>query len=133
MPGGISISGGTVHPAATRARLPTTAPSRTVAPLPISASAPTTALCTTHRCPTVAPSPISVTGSGPPCSTDPSWMLAPRRTTIGPKSARNTAPYQTEASSSTRTSPTRVAVGAIHAVAATRGSWPSNANNGIRQ
>ena len=42
-------------------------------------------------------------------------MLAPRRTRIGPKSARSTAPYQMEASASTRMSPTRVAVGAIHA------------------
>jgi hypothetical protein len=49
-------------------------------------------------------------------------MFAPRRTMIGPKSARSTAPYQTDASSSTSTSPTRVAVGAIHAPALIRGS-----------
>src|SRR5215472_5442677 len=59
-------------------------------------------------------------------------MFAPRRTTIGPKSARSTAPYQTEASASTRTSPTRVAVGAIHATGLTCGSRPSKANSGIR-
>ena len=109
-----------------------TAPSSTVAPLPMSASAPITQPCTTHRCPTVAPSPTSVTGSGPPCRTDPSWMLAPRRTMIGPKSARSTAPYQTEASSSTVTSPTRVAVGAIQAVGLTTGASPSKENSGIR-
>src|SRR6266567_1178884 len=80
----------------------------------------------------VAPSPTSVTGSAPPCSTELSWMFAPRRTRIGPKSARSTAPYQMEASASTRTSPTRVAVGAIHAVGLTSGSRPSKANNGIR-
>ena len=80
----------------------------------------------------VAPSPTSVTGSAPPCSTDPSWMFAPRRTMIGPKSARSTAPYQTEASASTRTSPTRVAVGAIHAPGLTSGSRPSKANSGTR-
>src|SRR5690349_21908785 len=91
-----------------------------------------TAPCTTHRWPTVAPSPISVTGSSPPCSTEPSWMFAPCRTTIGPKSARSTAPYQTEASASTRTSPTRVAVGAIQAPGLTCGSRPSKANSGIR-
>ena len=110
-----------------------TAPSSTVAPLPISASAPIVQPCTTHRCPTVAPSPTSVTGSGPPCRTDPSCTLAPRRTTIGPKSARSTAPYQIEASASTVTSPTRVAVGAIHADGLTSGSRPSKEKSGIRQ
>ncbi len=80
----------------------------------------------------VAPSPTSVTGSAPPCSTDPSCTFAPRRTMIVPKSARSTAPYQTEASASTRTSPTRVAVGAIHAAGLISGSRPSNENNGIR-
>jgi hypothetical protein len=59
-------------------------------------------------------------------------MLAPRRTMIGPKSARSTAPYQTDASSSTRTSPTRVAVGAIQAAGLTAGASPSKENNGIR-
>src|SRR5580698_8709302 len=59
-------------------------------------------------------------------------MLAPRRTMMGPKSARRTAPYQTDASSSTYTSPTRVAVGAIQAVGLTTGSSPSKENNGIR-
>ena len=51
---------------------------------------------------------------------------------IGPKSARSTAPYQTEASSSTVTSPTSVAVVAIQALALTRGERPSKANIGIR-
>jgi hypothetical protein len=132
MPSGMTIPGGTVAPAATSARRPTTARSSTVEPLPISASACTTQPCTTHRCPTVAPSPISVTGSSPPCSTEPSCTLAPRRTTIGPKSARSTAPYQIEASSSTRTSPTSVAVGAIQAAGLTVGFRPSNSNIGIR-
>jgi hypothetical protein len=59
-------------------------------------------------------------------------MLAPRRTMIGPKSARSTAPYQTDASASTRTSPTSVAVGAIHARGLTSGECPSKANSGIR-
>ncbi|HXB49746.1 MAG TPA: hypothetical protein VNW50_18445 [Streptosporangiaceae bacterium] len=133
MPSGTVIPGGTTEPAATSARLPMIAPSRTVAPLPISASVAMTAPWTTHRWPTVTPSPISVTGSSPPCSTEPSWMFAPRRTMIGPKSARSTAPYQTEASSSTRTSPTSVAVGAIQAEGLTAGSRPSNAKSGIRQ
>src|SRR5580658_7462924 len=51
---------------------------------------------------------------------------------IGPKSARSTAPYQIEASASTSTSPTSVAVGAIHADGSTRGDFPSNENSGIR-
>ncbi len=80
----------------------------------------------------VAPSPTSVTGSVPPCRTEPSWMFAPRRTRIGPKSARSTAPYQMDASASTRTSPTRMAVGAIHAAGLTSGARPSNSNSGIR-
>src|SRR5271169_6983207 len=132
MPSGMTIPGGTVAPPATSARRPTITPSSTVAPLPTSASAPMTAPWTTHRWPMVAPSPTSVTGSSPPCSTDPSWTLAPRRIRIGPKSARSTAPYQTEASASTRTSPIRVAVGAIHAPGLTSGSRPSKANSAIR-
>ena len=108
------------------------APSSTVAPLPISASACTTAPWTTHTWPMVAPSPTSVTGSRPPCSTDPSCTFAPRRITIGPKSARSTAPYQTDASASTRTSPTRVAVGAIQAWGLTVGARPSKENRGTR-
>src|ERR1700690_3108283 len=131
MPSAMTMPGGTVQPAAIRARLPTTARSRTVAPLPISASAWMTQPCTTHRWPTVAPSPTSVIGSSPPCSTEPSWMFAPRRMMIGPKSARSTAPYQIEASASTRTSPTRVAVGAIHASGLTWGSRPSKLKSGI--
>ncbi len=59
-------------------------------------------------------------------------MFAPRRMTIGPKSARSTAPYQTDASASTRTSPTSVAVGAIQACGLTSGSWPSKLNSGTR-
>ena len=39
---------------------------------------------------------------------------------------------ETDASASTRTSPTKVAVGAIHASGLTDGSRPSNANSGIR-
>src|SRR5690349_11806466 len=108
------------------------APSCTVDPLPINASSPITHPCTTHRCPMVAPAPISVTGSSPPCSTQPSWTFAPARTTIGPKSARSTALYQIDASASTRTSPTRVAVGAMNAVGCTVGAWPSKENSGMR-
>src|SRR5438876_6609788 len=58
MPSGTTIPGGTVAPAAIRARRPTTPPSRTAAPWPTSASAPMTAPCTTHRWPTVAPADL---------------------------------------------------------------------------
>src|ERR1700730_8187672 len=79
----------------------------------------------------VAPSPTSVTGLAPPCRIEPSCTLAPRRTMIGPKSARSTAPYQTDAPASTRTSPTGVGVGAIQASGLMSGSRPSKANSGI--
>ncbi len=69
--------------------------------------------------------------SAPPCSTELSCTLAPAPSTIGPKSARSTTPYQTEASASTVTSPTSVAVGAIHADGWTFGLAPSNENSGM--
>src|SRR5438270_9711417 len=68
---------------------------------------------------------------GGPCSTDPSCTLAPARTITGEKSARRTAPYQTEASSSTVTSPTSVAVGATNARGCTLGAFPSSSKNGM--
>jgi hypothetical protein len=52
--------------------------------------------------------------------------LAPVRTAIGPKSPRSTTPYQTEAFSSTVTSPITEAVGATKAVEWTVGDFPSN-------
>ena len=54
-----------------------------------------------------------------------------RGKTIAPKSARSTAPYQTDAPASTVTSPTSVAVGAIQASGWTRGARPSKANSGM--
>src|SRR3970040_916403 len=50
---------------------------------------------------------------------------------IGEKSARTTALYQTEAFSSTVTSPIRHAVGAMKAVGCTRGDLPSNEKRGM--
>ena len=73
----------------------------------------------------VAPGPTSQVTSGGVCSTAPSCTLAPARMMIGPKSARSTAPYQTEAPASTRTSPTNVAVGAMNASSAMVGLTPS--------
>src|SRR5947209_11313117 len=96
----------------------------------MTASRPMTAPCTTHRCPTVAPSPMT-TGSCGPWMTVPSCTLAPALTTIGPKSPRSTAPYQTDAPASIVTSPTIDAVGATHASGWTSGCFPSKANSGM--
>ena len=115
----------TSDPAPIRVREPTTARSSTVAWLPISASAPMVHECTTHACPTVAPGPISVVWSAPECSTEPSCTLAPSRTAMVPKSARRTAPNQTEAPASTTTSPIRSADGATKAVGWMTGVFPS--------
>jgi hypothetical protein len=61
-----------------------------------------------------------------------SWMFAPARIVIVPRSARITAPYQIDTPASTTTSPTSVAVGAIHASGWTVGRLPSNEYNGMR-
>src|SRR4051812_46163784 len=128
--GGTVPPGVTVEPAATIARGPTTAPSSTVALLPISASAPIVQWWIMHRWPTVAPGPTSQTPS-PTWITELSCTFAPARITTAPKSARMTTPYQIEASASTVTSPTSVAVGATHADGCTAGLLPSNANIGM--
>ena len=85
-----------------------------------------------------APNPLCDTPNGgrprsrPAASVQdrPILNAGPRRTTIAPKSARSTAAYQTDASASTRTSPTRMAMGATHAAglmsglaALTREQW----------
>src|SRR5439155_12021960 len=101
--------------AASNERAPTLAPSSTVHPLATRHSSSSTAPWTTHRWATVAPGPTSVGAPGGPWTIEPSWTLAPARTMTGEKSALRTAPYQTEASASTTTSPTSVAVGATKA------------------
>src|SRR5713226_3978623 len=50
---------------------------------------------------------------------------------MGPKSARSTALYQTDAFSSTVTSPTRTAVGAMNADGCTTGDFPSKLHSGM--
>ena len=80
----------------------------------------------------MAPGPISTPPAGVTWITAQSCTLAPRRITIGLKSARSTVLYQTEAFSSTVTSPMRLAVGAMKAVGCTRGDLPSNEKSGIR-
>src|SRR3954454_1558394 len=51
---------------------------------------------------------------------------------MGPRSARSTAPYQTDAPASTTTWPTSVAVGATQASGCTSGERPSKLNSGMR-
>ena len=74
---------------------------------------------------------MSLPPAGVTWITEQSWTLAPRLMTIGEKSARTTALYQTEAFSSTVTSPIRHAVGAMKAVGCTRGDLPSNEKRGM--
>src|SRR5262245_50490132 len=81
----------------------------------------------------VAPAPISTGCIGVTCTTAQSCTLAPRRITMGPKSARTTALYQTDAPSSTVTSPTSTAVGAMNADGCTWGRFPSKLYSGMRQ
>src|SRR5437870_2374166 len=131
MPAGISVPGVTSEPAATIARVPMREPSSTVDPLPTSASSAMVAPCTTEVWPMVAPGPISTACIDVTWTTAQSWTLAPRRTTIGEKSARSTALYQTDAFSSTVTSPTSTAVGAMNALGWTRGVFPSKLNSGM--
>ena len=116
MPSGISVFGVTSDPAATMARTPILAPSSTVLLLPTRHSSPSVAACTRQRCPTVAPGPTSTPATGVTWITAQSCTFAPRRITIGEKSARITVLYQTEAFSSTVTSPMMDAVGAMNAV-----------------
>src|SRR5260370_30580134 len=132
MPPGISVPGVTSEPAATMARTPILAPSSNVEELPTRAHPPTEAACSGQRCPTVAPGPSSTPPAGVTWMTAQSCTLAPLRITIGLKSARRTVLYQTEAFSSTVTSPMRLAVGAMKAVGCTRGDLPSNEKSGIR-
>src|SRR5213594_2505256 len=107
------------------------APSSTVAPLPIRHSSPRDAAWIVQLWPTVEPAPISVPARGVTCTTAQSCTLAPRRTTIGLKSPRRTALYQTEARASMVTSPTITAVGAMNAVGSTIGRLPSKLNSGM--
>src|SRR4029434_7661337 len=81
--------------------------------------------------PTVEPAPISVPPRGVTWTTAQSCTLAPRRTTIGLKSPRSTALYQTDARSSIVTSPTTTAVGATNAVGCTFGLLPSKLKSGM--
>src|SRR5437867_7032583 len=131
MPSGISVPGVTSEPAATIARVPMREPSSTVDPLPTSASSAMVAPCTTEVWPIVAPGPISTAYIDVTWTTAQSWTLAPRRTTMGEKSARSTALYQTDAFSSIVTSPTSTAVGAMNALGCTRGVFPSKLNSGM--
>src|SRR5206468_12252671 len=125
------VSGVTRAQAAAVARAPIRAPSSTVAPFPIRHSSPSDAAWIVQLWPTVEPAPISVPPRGVTWTTEQSCTLAPRRTTIGLKSPRRTALYQTDARSSIVTSPTTTAVGATNAVGCTFGRLPSKLNSGM--
>ena len=99
------------------ARTPILAPSSTVLLLPMRHSSPRSARV--HE----AEMPDGGARARPPRrATGVTWItaqsctFAPRRITIGEKSARITVLYQTEAFSSTVTSPMMEAVGAMNAV-----------------
>src|SRR5439155_465081 len=94
-------------------------------------SSPREAAWTVQLWPIVAPGPTSVPWRGVTCTTAQSCTFAPRRTTIGLKSARSTALYHTDAFSSTVTSPTSTAVGATNADGWTFGLLPSKLNSGM--
>ena len=81
--------------------------------------------------PIVAPGPTSTPWPPLTCSTAQSCTFAPARMTIGWKSARTTALYQTDARSSIVTSPIMTAVGATNAEGCTRGDFPSKLNSGM--
>jgi hypothetical protein len=67
------------------------------------------------------------------CRTQLSCTLLPAPTTMGPKSARSTAPYQTLAPAATVTSPTGTAVRATKAPGSITGRHPANSiSNAIR-
>src|SRR3989440_4407377 len=131
MPSGTSVSGVTSAPPAIIARTPMRAPSSTVLPLPTRASSPSQAAWMVQLWPTVAPRPISTPARAVTCTTEQSCTLAPARTTIGFRSPRSTALYQTEARSSIVTSPMRTAVGAMKAVGCTFGRLPSKLKSGM--
>ncbi len=131
IPAGISVSGNTTDPAATSAPSPTTAPSSTCAPFAISARAPIVAPWITALCATDASSPMSAGAVARPCTTAPSWMFAPGPMTAYDVSPRTTAPYQMDAPSSMRTSPTTVAVGAMKALSWIAGTFSPTAYTGI--
>src|SRR5437870_13792410 len=107
------------------------APSSTVAPLPIKHSSPSDAAWIVQLWPTVEPAPISVPPRGVTWTTAQSCTLAPRWTTIGLKSPRSTALYQTEARSSIVTSPMTTAVGATNAVGGLLGLLPAKLECGL--
>ena len=92
---GMRVFGVTSAPAPMTQRLPMTAPSSTIAALPMSVSSPIVQLCSSAWCPTVTRAPTCV---GMPASvwmTQPSWMLVPAPISIQSLSPRSTALNQT--------------------------------------
>src|SRR5690349_13130355 len=126
--GGTRVPSSTTLPAPTRDSSPMTHPSRSTDPMPMRQRSSTRAPCRMTRCPTVTSSPTST--GGPPrvrCRMHASWMLLRRPMRIAPMSPRRTAPYHTDASSPSATSPSTVAVAATKAEAWMWGVWPRSA------
>ena len=112
---GICVHSSTTVPAATREPVPTTAPFRTVAFMPIRQSSSTVQPCTTAAWPTLTPAPINAGKPKSVCTTTLSCRLLPAPSSMRSMSARTTAPKKTLASAAMVASPMTVAVGASHA------------------
>ncbi len=93
--------------------------------MPMRQSSSTVQPCSTARCPTLAPAPMTAGKPGSACTIVPSWMLLPAPMLMVSRSARSTAVYQTPAPAATVTAPASTASGAIHAAGSTDGRRPS--------
>src|SRR6478735_7180935 len=123
--GGMTAPSGTTAPAAMRLPAPMRAPLSTMAPIPTRQSSSTVQPWRTARWPTDTPAPMLVGCPASVCTTTPSCRLLPSPSTIGSKSARSTAVYQTLEPARRSTAPTRSALGATQAVSWTTGVTPS--------
>src|SRR6478735_201611 len=124
--GGMTAPSGTTAPAAMRLPAPMRAPLSTMAPIPTRQSSSTVQPWRTARWPTDTPAPMLVGCPASVCTTTPSCRLLPSPSTIGSKSARSTAVYQTLEPARRSTAPTRSALGATQAVSWTTGVTPSS-------
>lgn len=121
MPCGTRACAATIEPA------PITAPLSTVAPMPTRLPSSMVQPCSTALCPIETRSPIVIGNPKSTWTEQLSCTLLPAPTTIGPQSARSTAPYQTLAPGCSVTSPTTTAIGATKHSSSTTGRWPPTA------
>jgi hypothetical protein len=97
------------------------APLSTTAPIPMRQSASMVQPWRTALWPTETPAPIVVGWSASVCTTTPSCRLLRSPSTIGSKSARSTAVYQTLECAASSTDPSTSALGATQTVSSTTG------------